>query len=385
MHCLRCLTLALTGGSHQHRRSQVEADEEEVAAMEEERTHAQTSSSTQPPDAAAASGDAPLAMASRHSRTALATPRGRVKRRVVFAQPLYKEMWVPALCDISRHERDDMYWNSEDYAAIRDNQRRLIELVMRQVRQYPEGTVPPPIPGESRRGLGIICEPGTNSGRATRVRSARRAVVEAYRDGYSPEMIGKLAAELSLWATKNAYDVGVKDEQAAKTADFDLDSFATLERCRISLRSESSDSITASLSQPVGPGISRVARATRRLSNNGDTEGSTHTIAANDSIADNNALPPMPKQEFEEHDGLGLASMIRKDSLNNLATLQHQALPDAPTLNKSSVEHVDQQQPDGMGLASMIRTDSLGNLNQLDTQHSTSSDASQTDVPVVAY
>lgn len=373
IHCLRCLTLALTGGSQQqHRRSQV-ADEEEVSAMEEERTLAQASSCRdqgQPGGTrdtiSTTNGDSPLAMASRQSRSADVP---RVKRRVVFAQPLYEEMWVPALCDILKHERDNMYWNSEDYAAIRDNQRRLIELVMRQVRQYPEGTVPPPIPGESRRGLGIICEPGTNSGRATRVRSARRAVVEAYRDGYSPEMIGKLAAELSLWATKNAYDVGVKDEQAAKTADFDLDSFATLERCRVSLRSESSDSTTVSPSQPVAPGTSRVARATRRLSTNGVAEEVTPAVAVNDVIEDNNKLPPVPQQEVEEHDGLGLASMIRKDSLNNLATLQHQPLPEPPAFNKSSLEHADQQQSDGMGLASMIRTDSLGNLNQFDTQH----------------
>ena len=43
-----------------------------------------------------------------------------------------------------------------------------------------------PFLGRAGEGLGLICEPGTNSGRAARVRSARRAVVEAQRDGYCP-------------------------------------------------------------------------------------------------------------------------------------------------------------------------------------------------------
>mmetsp|Transcript_6249 Transcript_6249/g.18939 ORF Transcript_6249/g.18939 Transcript_6249/m.18939 type:complete len:361 (-) Transcript_6249:489-1571(-) len=258
---------------------------------------------------------------------------GRAKRKkVMFRQPLAEEMLVPALRDIPKYVRDDMFWGTEDYAAIRDNQRRLIELVMRQVRAYPEGVVPPPIPGESRRGLGIICEPGTNSGRAARVRSARRAVVEAYRDGYSPEMIGKLAAELSQWATKNAYDVGNKDQEAAQTAfGFDLDSFK-IDPSYLVRADSSSESISSS----------RVARAARR----------------SDQAADD----PEATQQVDVDDGFGLASMIRNDSLSNLSAHAHSQLAPAPPAPVPQ----EQKSRDGIGLASMIRTDSLGNLSSLD-------------------
>lgn len=182
------------------------------------------------------------------------------------------EILVPSLKEIPKSQKDAMYWSAEDYAAIRENQRRLIEIVVKQVR---DGYTPP-IPGESRRGLGLICEPGTNSGRAARVRSARRIVVEAHRDkNYTPEMVATLAAELSQYATKNAYDVGLKDYEAI-SADFDLNSFKRV------------------------------------------------TIVRNDSLSN------LKEQEPVKDDGLGLASMIRNDSLGNLAA-HHQRLLEAPS------------------------------------------------------
>ena len=116
-------------------------------------------------------------------------------RRVRFRDPLCAVRPIALLRDVPLWIREETYWRAQDYAQIRDNQRRLIELVLRQARDAPDGGVPPPIPGESRRGLGICCEPGTNSGRAARVRSARRAIVEAQRDGYSPGQLAELAAE----------------------------------------------------------------------------------------------------------------------------------------------------------------------------------------------
>lgn len=270
------------------------------------------------------------------------------RRNVVFAHPVVYEQYVPALADIPKDVRDDMYWGSEDYANIRDNQRRLIEVVMRQVRQYPEGTTPPPIPGESRRGLGVICEPGTNSGRAARVRSARRAVVEAYRDGYSPESISKLATELSQWATKNAYEVGMKDHEAAKEYThnlwFDLDSFARLERSRSQVSSPTTLGRSFESLDPRGQANRRVARAVRRNSSEeGDQPGdafapaddaSESSSAPSESVAATSTkapgdLPKSGKPGIE--DGLGLASMIRNDSLNNLADLTRKQNPDGPS------------------------------------------------------
>ena len=126
-------------------------------------------------------------------KTPVEPPQAR--RRLRFGDPIQHESPIPRLCDTPRWERERVYWQAHEYAQIRDNQRRLIETVLRSARQCGEGELPPPIPGESRRGLGLICEPGTNSGRAARVRSARRAVVEAQRDGYSPAQLADLAAE----------------------------------------------------------------------------------------------------------------------------------------------------------------------------------------------
>ena len=142
----------------------------------------------------------------------------------MFGDPIQHLSPIPTLGETPRWERERVYWQAHEYAQIRDNQRRLIETVLRSARRCAEGELPPPIPGESRRGLGLICEPGTNSGRAARVRSARRAVVEAQRDGYSPAQLADLAAELGAWATNNAREMGLKDAEAV--GDFDFKSFS---------------------------------------------------------------------------------------------------------------------------------------------------------------
>ena len=67
-------------------------------------------------------------------------------------------------------QRSEVWWTSEDYATIRSRQRELALLALRQARETPPGTQPPPIPGESRRGLGVCCEPGTTAERARLVR-----------------------------------------------------------------------------------------------------------------------------------------------------------------------------------------------------------------------
>jgi len=325
--------------------------------------------------------------------------RARKRMRVGFRSPLIaRETLVPALCDLPKWVRDEMYWGAEDYAAIRDNQRRLIELVMRQVRDYPDGVLPPPIPGESRRGLGIICEPGTNSGRAARVRSARRAVVEAYRDGYSADMIGKLAQELSLWATKNAYDVGLKDHLAVGeprkvgVGDFDFASFRHSSSVNVAnLDNDTPSSSSSNLSKKNDDSASQRQRQTTSPMALEKKEGdfveppeqertqrnsflrhapNPHAVAraqrredqddisAHSSADDLSELSQQPTT-----DGLGLASMIRNDSYNNLLQHRHQHHHSSTkTSDDSTVENRD-----GLGLASMIRNDSLGNLAGLDT------------------
>ena len=264
-------------------------------------------------------------------------------RRVRFRDPLCAVRPIALLRDVPLWIREETYWRAQDYAQIRDNQRRLIELVLRQARDAPDGGVPPPIPGESRRGLGICCEPGTNSGRAARVRSARRAIVEAQRDGYSPAQLAELAAELSRWAGRNARDVGLKDA-AAIVADFDYASFGRAEAAP-------PPPAPAAPAPPPPPSPKRqasglVARAARSAAGTASGTGAPDADEPAEADADG----------ADGVDGLGLASMIRSDSLSDLsaAAAPPPAAPGAKAEPPPALE--------GAGLASMIRSDSLGDL-----------------------
>ena len=94
----------------------------------------------------------------------------RSARRLSFASDV-EFRYVETIDEQPAAERRDVWWTHRDYQQIRARQRELILLVLKQAHDYPAGVVPPPIPGESRRGLGICCEPGTNSGRASRVKT----------------------------------------------------------------------------------------------------------------------------------------------------------------------------------------------------------------------
>ena len=87
-------------------------------------------------------------------KTPVEPPQAR--RRLRFGDPIQHESPIPRLCDTPRWERERVYWQAHEDAQIRDNQRRLIETVLRSARQCGDGELPPPIPGESRRGLGLI-------------------------------------------------------------------------------------------------------------------------------------------------------------------------------------------------------------------------------------
>ena len=281
-------------------------------------------------------------------------PPQQARRRLRFGDPIQHESPIPRLCDTPRWERERVYWQAHEYAQIRDNQRRLIETVLRSARQCGEGELPPPIPGESRRGLGLICEPGTNSGRAARVRSARRAVVEAQRDGYSPAQLADLAEELGAWATNNAREMGLKDAEAV--GDFDFRSFSREIQSQNEIDSPpSSPKATAPValkrrislpkepaaSSPQSPSV--IAHAQRHH------EEKTAPVAHARRSSESSQQP-----DDDQADGLGLASMIRNDSLTNL--VEH-GTEEAPQQT--------QEAPDGAGLASMIRNDSLGDLQAM--------------------
>ena len=138
------------------------------------------------------------------------------RRRLRFGDPIQHESPIPRLCDTPRWERERVYWQAHEYAQIRDNQRRLIETVLRSARQCGEGELPPPIPGESRRGLGIACEPSTPSIRAEKIAQHRRGVLAAaaVADG---DDVAHLAASLSAEAVAVARQMGDADHKAIMT------------------------------------------------------------------------------------------------------------------------------------------------------------------------
>ena len=134
--------------------------------------------------------------------------------RLKFAEPCAT---THAVEPAPRELRDEVWWTARDYAEIRQKQRALALEALRQARAAPAGTTPPPIPGESRRGLGVCCEPGTTAERARLVQEGRAEVVRAHRGGMEPAALAELCRELSAWAAVNARDVASKDELDAST------------------------------------------------------------------------------------------------------------------------------------------------------------------------
>ena len=104
--------------------------------------------------------------------------------RLKFAEPCAT---THAVEPAPRELRDEVWWTARDYAEIRQKQRALALEALRQARAAPAGTTPPPIPGESRRGLGVCCEPGTTAERARLVQEGRAEVVRAHRGGKAHE------------------------------------------------------------------------------------------------------------------------------------------------------------------------------------------------------
>ena len=302
-------------------------------------------------------------------------------RRVSFA-PEVEFQLVETLDEQPEEERRSVWWTHRDYQQIRARQRELILLVLKQAHDYPPGVVPPPIPGESRRGLGICCEPGTNSGRAARVKMGLRQIVRAHREGLAWGPLSELSAELSEWAASNAREVGLKDHSAVEVSDFARTFFlhgsieaqpkaadeaaaasdgglrkstsdgqvstkpATLPRC---LRKTHSDE---GLSSTVARASRRAFPKTEAAPGIGLSSGGAVARAQRHNVGDGE-----PKRAASDGTTHGLASMVRVDSLTNLAA--------ATTAHLDAGAEARGPPPskrDGLGLASMIRNDSLGNL-----------------------
>ena len=74
------------------------------------------------------------------------------------------------------------------------------------------------IPGESRRGLGLVCEPETRLARASKIQQTARAVLRMHANGATPGRLARFATDASRWATRNALICAEKDLAAAQDA-----------------------------------------------------------------------------------------------------------------------------------------------------------------------
>lgn len=200
------------------------------------------------------------------------------ERRVLFGLDRNVEYYIASLTDMSWRTRRDCYWQPEEYAAMSQSRLWLERAVLQT-----GGRVK--IEGESRRGLGLVCEPETRIARASKIQQTQRAILRMHAEGASSSRLAKFAADASCWATRNALICARKDVVAAaydpeeEEEDDDNDILLTQ---RPSQKSTSTG-YSQEASSPVGL---ETATMTRCDSN----------------TAENN----------------GLASLIRNDSLGNL-------------------------------------------------------------------
>mmetsp|Transcript_9970 Transcript_9970/g.32022 ORF Transcript_9970/g.32022 Transcript_9970/m.32022 type:complete len:467 (-) Transcript_9970:910-2310(-) len=138
--------------------------------------------------------------------------RAESQRRVVFALDRNAELEITALADMSWRTRRDCYWQPEEYAAMSQSRLWLERAVLQT-----GGRVR--IEGESRRGLGLVCEPETRIARASKIQQTQRAVLRMHAEGASATRLARFAADASGWATRNALICAHKDAQAAAEAD----------------------------------------------------------------------------------------------------------------------------------------------------------------------
>ena len=138
--------------------------------------------------------------------------RAEDPRRVRFRdKTLDAVVTIPNLEDYGWRARRDCYWQPEEYAQMARSRVRLERAVL-------ETGGRAVIPGESRRGLGLVCEPETRLARASKIQQTARAVLRMHANGATPGRLARFATDASRWATRNALICAEKDLAAAQDA-----------------------------------------------------------------------------------------------------------------------------------------------------------------------
>jgi len=87
--------------------------------------------------------------------------------------------WIDPPASYDFTDPAELWWTA---AERREQLARTEWLVALETKRKLRDELRPPIPGESRRGLGVACEPSTPAARAAKIASHRRAIVAASRD-----------------------------------------------------------------------------------------------------------------------------------------------------------------------------------------------------------
>ena len=231
---------------------------------------------------------------------------------------------IPSLDEFGWRCRRECYWQPEEYAAMSQSRLRLERAVLET-----GGRVP--IEGESRRGLGLVCEPETRLARASKIQQTSRAVLRMHAEGASATRLARFAADASSWATRNALITAEKDVSAARDA----------------LRPPHAHAQAAAGPRKQTPHAASSER--QPASTTPETPDRTVGAATNGLLTTSDLLvdhgrQSMPRCDSNTASTDGLASMIRNDSLNNMATLvkvskQESPISDLETYSSSRIRH----------------------------------------------
>jgi len=146
--------------------------------------------------------------------------------------------WIDPPASYDFTDPAELWWTA---AERREQLARTEWLVALETKRKLRDELRPPIPGESRRGLGVACEPSTPAARAAKIASHRRAIVAASRDA-APDGLARFAAHLSVDAVAAAVALGAADRAAVAS---DLASA----RPRLAAASDSLEATGTALSQ----------------------------------------------------------------------------------------------------------------------------------------
>ena len=155
-------------------------------------------------------------------RTPRARPPGEAGAKAVAFDAEPDVVAVPSIGDFAPRLRADCYWQEADFKAMLQ-QRRLLSVKVVLASRDHEGEDPPPIPGESRRGLGLVCEKkplGTLAERQSRIKHRGRTLVDYQRSkDFSHENLAELAARLSERSRSAAAEIALRDREQVEAAD----------------------------------------------------------------------------------------------------------------------------------------------------------------------